>query len=87
LAEGHPGKLSREGWSIEVKGFCPYQWGYKSAKSVVKVEVTDDCISGFWKQQGYLDEALIRAGKVCDMNQGGQLRPISDGEVIRFLDD
>jgi DMSO/TMAO reductase YedYZ molybdopterin-dependent catalytic subunit len=62
-------------------------WGYKSAKSVVKVELMDRYISGFWEQRGYLDDALITAGKVRDMNQGGRLRPIPNGEVIRFLDE
>jgi DMSO/TMAO reductase YedYZ molybdopterin-dependent catalytic subunit len=70
-----------------VRGFCPYLWGYKSAKSVVKVELMDRYISGFWEQRGYLDDALITAGKVCDMNQDGRLRPIPNGEVIRFLDE
>ena len=70
-----------------MKGFCPYQWGYKSAKSVVKVELMDRYLSGFWEQRGYPDDALIKAGKVRDMNLGGRLRPIPDGEVIRFLDE
>ena len=76
-----------EDYGGPVRGFCPYLWGYKSAKSVVKIELLDRYISGFWEQRGYLDEALITAGKVRDMNQGGRLRSIPDGEVIRFLDD
>ena len=76
-----------EDYGGPVRGFCPYLWGYKSAKSVVKVELMDRYISGFWEQRGYPDNTLITAGKVRDMNQGGHLRPIPDGEVIRFLDE
>jgi len=76
-----------EDYGGPVRGFCPYLWGYKSAKSVVKVELMDRYVSGFWEQRGYPDDALITAGKVRDMNQGGRLRPIPNGEVIRFLDD
>ena len=76
-----------EDYGGPVRGFCPYLWGYKSAKSVVKIELMDQYVSGFWEQRGYLDDALITAGKVRDMNQGGRLRPIPNGEVIRFLDE
>jgi DMSO/TMAO reductase YedYZ molybdopterin-dependent catalytic subunit len=76
-----------EDYGGPVRGFCPYLWGYKSAKSVVKIELMNCYISGFWEQRGYPDDALITAGKVRDMNQGGRLRPIPDGEVIRFLDE
>ena len=47
-----------------VRGLCPYLWGYKSAKSVVKVEFTDTYASGFWEVRGYPDEAHIEAGNV-----------------------
>jgi hypothetical protein len=53
----------------------------------VKIELTDHYLFGFWEQRGYPDDALITAGKVRDMNQGGCLRLIPDGEVIRFLDE
>ena len=76
-----------EDYGGPVRGFCPYLWGYKSAKSVVKIELMDQYVSGFWEQRGYPDDALITAGKVRDMNQGGRLRPIPNGEVIRFLDE
>ena len=87
LAYEFDGEYLDEDYGGPVRGFCPYLWGYKSAKSVVKVELTDHDISGFWEQRGYPNEALITAGKVRDMNQGGRLRPIPDGEVIRFLDE
>jgi DMSO/TMAO reductase YedYZ molybdopterin-dependent catalytic subunit len=76
-----------EDYGGPVRGFCPYLWGYKSAKSVVKIELMDQYVSGFWEERGYTDDALITAGKVRDMNQSGRLRPIPNGEVIRFLDE
>jgi DMSO/TMAO reductase YedYZ molybdopterin-dependent catalytic subunit len=76
-----------EDYGGPVRGFCPYLWGYKSAKSVVKIELTNRYTSGFWEQRGYPDHAHITAGKVRDMNQGGRLRPIPNGEVIQFLDE
>jgi len=87
LAYEFDGEYLDEDYGGPVRGFCPYLWGYKSAKSVVKVELMDRYLSGFWEQRGYPDDALITAGKVRDMNQGGRLRSIPGGEVIRFLDD
>jgi DMSO/TMAO reductase YedYZ molybdopterin-dependent catalytic subunit len=87
LAYEFDSEYLEEDYGGPVRGFCPYLWGYKSAKSVVKVELIDHYISGFWEQRGYPDDALITAGKVRDMNQGGRLRSIPNGEVIRFLDE
>ena len=87
LAYEFDGEFLDEDYGGPVRGFCPYLWGYKSAKSVVKIELMDRYVSGFWEQRGYPDDALITAGKVRDMNQGGRLRPIPNGEVIRFLDE
>ena len=87
LAYEFDGEFLEEDYGGPVRGFCPYLWGYKSAKSVVKIELMDRYVSGFWEQRGYPDDALITAGKVRDMNQGGRLRPIPNGEVIRFLDE
>ncbi|MBP1700588.1 MAG: putative molybdopterin-binding oxidoreductase [Deltaproteobacteria bacterium] len=87
LAYKFDGEYLEEDYGGPVRGFSPYLWGYKSAKSVVKVELMDRYISGFWEQRGYPDEALITAGKVRDMNLDGRLRPIPKGEVIRFLDE
>ncbi len=87
LAYEFDGENLEEDYGGPVRGFCPYLWGYKSAKSVVKIELMDRYVSGFWEQRGYHDDALITAGKVRDMNQGGRLRPIPNGEVIRFLDE
>jgi DMSO/TMAO reductase YedYZ molybdopterin-dependent catalytic subunit len=87
LAYEFDGECLEEDYGGPVRGFCPYLWGYKSAKSVVNVELMDRYISGFWEQRGYPDDALITAGKVRDLNQGGRLRSIPNGEVIRFLDE
>jgi DMSO/TMAO reductase YedYZ molybdopterin-dependent catalytic subunit len=87
LAYEFDGEPLEEDYGGPVRGFCPYLWGYKSAKSVVKVELTDHYASGFWEVRGYPDDALITAGMVRDMNEGGRLRRIPDGEVIRFIDE
>lgn len=87
LAYEFDGEYLEEDYGGPIRVFCPYLWGYKSAKSVVKVELMDKYVSGYWEQRGYTDEAFITTGKVRDMNQGGRLRPIPDGEVIKFLDE
>ncbi len=42
-----------EDYGGPVRGFCPYLWGYKSAKSVVKIELMDPYVSGFWEQRDH----------------------------------
>ena len=68
-----------------VRGFCPYLWGYKSAKSVVAVMLVDRSIPGYWEVRGYPDAAQIEAGRVHDVNTH-RWRHIPGGEVIEFLD-
>ena len=68
-----------------VRVFCPYLWGYKSAKSVIAVTLEDHLIPGYWEVRGYPDEAQIAAGRVHDVNTH-TWRHIPDGEVIEFLD-
>ncbi len=87
LAHQFDGEPLEEDYGGPVRAFVPSLWGYKSAKSVVRIELMDRYLSGFWEQRGYTDDALIEAGLVRDMNDGGRLRRIPDGEVIRFLDD
>jgi DMSO/TMAO reductase YedYZ molybdopterin-dependent catalytic subunit len=87
LAYEFDGDYLEEDYGGPVRGFCPYLWGYKSAKSVVGIELMDHYVSGYWEQRGYPDEAYIEAGKVRDMNEGGRVRPIPAGEVIKFLDE
>ena len=87
MAYEFDGEYLEEDYGGPVRAFVPYLWGYKSAKSVLKIELMDRYVSGFWEQRGYTDDALIEAGKVRDMNAGGRARPIPDGEVIKFLDE
>ncbi|HDQ71616.1 MAG TPA: molybdopterin-binding oxidoreductase [Chloroflexi bacterium] len=68
-----------------VRAFCPYLWGYKSAKSVVGLNVLDRSVPGYWEVRGYPDDAQIQAGRVHDVNTH-RWRHIPDGEVIEFLD-
>ncbi|HAR96264.1 MAG TPA: molybdopterin-binding oxidoreductase [Deltaproteobacteria bacterium] len=80
------GEALDEDYGGPIRVFCPYLWGYKSAKSVVKVQLMSTYVSGFWEIRGYPDDAIITAGRVRDMNSG-RTRPIPGGEVIRFLDE
>ena len=68
-----------------IRVFCPYLWGYKSAKSVVAVTLEKHSIPGYWEVRGYSDEAQIMAGRVHDVNTH-RWRHIPGGEVIEFLD-
>jgi len=68
-----------------VRLFCPYLWGYKSAKSVIAITLEDHSIPGYWEARGYPDEAQITAGRVHDVNTH-RWRHIPSGEVIEFLD-
>jgi DMSO/TMAO reductase YedYZ molybdopterin-dependent catalytic subunit len=68
-----------------VRAFCPYLWGYKSAKSVVAIMLEDHSIHGYWEVRGYPDDAQIKAGRVLDINTH-RWRHIPDGEVIEFVD-
>jgi DMSO/TMAO reductase YedYZ molybdopterin-dependent catalytic subunit len=65
--------------------FCPYLWGYKSAKCLVAIRLVDRSIPGFWEVRGYPDDAHIKARRLLDVNTSRQRR-IPGGEVIEFLD-
>lgn len=69
-----------------VRAFCPYLWGYKSAKSLIGVRLLDHSIPGYWEVRGYPDDAQILAGRMLDINTH-RFRRIPDGEVIVFLDE
>ena len=86
LAYEFDDELLEEDYGGPVRAFCPYLWGYKSAKSIIRIDVMDHYVSGFWEKRGYTDEGMITAGKVRDMNERGRLRSIPNGEVITFLD-
>jgi DMSO/TMAO reductase YedYZ molybdopterin-dependent catalytic subunit len=69
-----------------VRVFCPYLWGYKSAKSVVALYPRDRSKLGYWELRGYPDEGQIKSRWLLDVNTG-QNRRIGDGEVIDFVDE
>lgn len=87
LAYEFDGEFLEEDYGGPVRAFVPYLWGYKSAKSVIRIELMDHYLSGYWEKRGYTDEAYIEAGLVRDMNEGGRVRRIADGEVIDFINE
>lgn len=68
-----------------IRLLCPYLWGYKSAKSVVAVNLVDHSILGYWETRGYPDSAEIKPRRVLDVNSG-EWRRIAGGEVTEFVD-
>lgn len=87
LAYEFNGQYLQEDYGGPVRVFCPYLWGYKSAKSVVKIELLNHYIPGFWEKRGYSDSGKIEAGVMRDINNGGKIRTIPAGEVKEFLDE
>lgn len=87
LAYEFDGEWLEEDYGGPVRAFVPYLWGYKSAKSVLRIELMDHYLSGFWEKRGYTDDATIEAGFVRDINDGGRIRKIPEGEVLTFLDE
>lgn len=63
-----------EDYGGPIRLLVPYLWGYKSAKSIVKLEFTDTYTSGFWEKRGYTDHATFEKTKVKDLNDGGKLK-------------
>jgi DMSO/TMAO reductase YedYZ molybdopterin-dependent catalytic subunit len=80
--EGEPLE-SEYGGPIRI--FCPYLWGYKSAKCVVGITLEKRSIPGYWEVRGYPDRGQIRPRKVLDVNSQ-RMRRIPGGEVIEFVD-
>lgn len=68
-----------EDYGGPIRLLVPYLWGYKSAKSIVKMEFTDKYISGYWEKRGYTDHATFEETNVLDLNDGN-LKPI--GAII-----
>lgn len=86
LAYDIDGVFLEEDYGGPVRVFCPYLWGYKSAKSIVKIVLMDHYEPGFWEIRGYSDSGEITAGKIIDVNDEKKIKKIPDGEVIEFLD-
>jgi DMSO/TMAO reductase YedYZ molybdopterin-dependent catalytic subunit len=78
-------ELLTEDYGGPVRAFVPYLWGYKSAKSVVRIELLDRYVPGYWEKRGYTDKAEIEAGPCRDINDDGKVKQIPDGEVTGFL--
>jgi DMSO/TMAO reductase YedYZ molybdopterin-dependent catalytic subunit len=84
LAHSFEGELLTEDYGGPIRAFIPYLWGYKSAKSVVKIELMDYYVFGFWENRGYTDSGEIEAGPCRDLNDGGKIKTIPSGEVLKF---
>lgn len=65
--------------------FCPYLWGYKSAKCVIGITLEPRSIPGYWEVRGYPDHAPIKPRVILDVNSQ-RMRRIPGGEVIEFVD-
>lgn len=85
LAYGFEGDPLSADYGGPVRAFCPYLWGYKSAKSVVAINLVDHSIPGFWEERGYPNGAEIKPRVVLDVNSG-EYRRIEAGEVRGFVD-
>ena len=85
LAYGFEGQGLTSDYGGPVRILCPYLWGYKSAKSVVAINLVDHSIPGFWEGRGYPDAAEIKPRVVLDVNSG-EYRRIAGGEVKGFVD-
>ncbi len=84
LAESFNGHPLTEDYGGPVRVFCPYLWGYKSAKSVVKIEFLKNMPEGFWEQRGYTNSGKIEAGLMRDVNDNFKVKEIKEGEVTGF---
>ncbi|MDD4309262.1 MAG: molybdopterin-dependent oxidoreductase [Candidatus Cloacimonetes bacterium] len=85
LAHSYEGEYLSEDYGGPLRAFIPYLWGYKSAKSVVRIELMDYYVPGFWEKRGYTDSAEIEAGACRDINDEGKVKQIPAGEVKGFL--
>lgn len=85
LAWEYDNEFLTEDYGGPVRLFCPYLWGYKSAKSVVKIELMDHYVPGYWEKRGYTDSGKIEAGYMRDINDKQRIKKIPDGEVIDFI--
>jgi DMSO/TMAO reductase YedYZ molybdopterin-dependent catalytic subunit len=86
IAWAYDDELLDEDYGGPLRGFIPYLWGYKSAKSIVKIELMDYYIPGFWEMRGYTDSGEIEAGVCRDINDEGKLKKIPAGEVKEFIE-
>ena len=85
LAHTFDGEPIEEDYGGPLRVFCPYLWGYKSAKCLVGIQLVEWSIPGFWEARGYPDHGEIKGRVLLDVNTGRQRR-IPGGEVVEFLD-
>lgn len=67
-----------EDYGGPIRLLVPYLWGYKSAKSIVKIEFTDKYLSGYWEKRGYTDHATFEKTFVRDLNDDDKLKLFPD---------
>ncbi|HOZ00908.1 MAG TPA: molybdopterin-dependent oxidoreductase [Candidatus Syntrophosphaera sp.] len=84
LAHSFDGEYLTEDYGGPVRAFIPYLWGYKSAKSVVKIELNEKYVSGYWEKRGYTDSGEIEPGRCRDINAGGEVKLIPGGDEVQF---
>jgi len=63
-----------EDYGGPIRLLVPYLWGYKSAKSIVKIEFSDKYVSGYWEKRGYTDHAVFEKTIVRDLNDNGKFK-------------
>lgn len=85
LAYDFAGEPLEADYGGPVRILCPYLWGYKSAKSVVAINLVERSIPGYWETRGYPDSAEIKPRRILDVNSG-EWRRIPGGEVTEFVD-
>lgn len=82
LATSFDAEALTEEYGGPIRAIIPYLWGYKSAKSIVKIQLMDHYLPGFWEQRGYSDDAEFEEGPVRDINDGGAVRYMSQEDFI-----
>ncbi|MDP8233138.1 MAG: molybdopterin-dependent oxidoreductase [Candidatus Zophobacter franzmannii] len=81
------GNYLTEDYGGPIRGFVPCLWGYKSAKSIVKIELMEYYIPGYWEKRGYTDKGLIEPGPMRDVNDDFEMKQIPPGEVKGFIEE
>ena len=74
LATSFDGEDLTEDYGGPIRALIPYLWGYKSAKSIVKIQLMDYYIPGFWELRGYTDAAELEEGPCRDINDEGVIK-------------
>jgi DMSO/TMAO reductase YedYZ molybdopterin-dependent catalytic subunit len=78
--EGEP--LERE-YGGPLRMVIPHLYGYKSAKWLETITLTDTDKGGYWEDRGYTQSGIIEPGFTFDVNTGTR-RAIPAGEVTEF---